>query len=114
MEQSIILNFFGGVSQDGFDWAVDFDKVLLELARWLVPISICLLTEGVCLEKWRKIEPLLCCRYKTVKMWWRQKYVKILLDGISAAAVLFFAAIAVDLLGAVDFPGEVWRVFLLW
>ena len=114
MEQSIILNFFGGVSQDGFDWAVNFDRVLLELARWLVPISICLLAEGVCMEKWRKIEPLSCCRYKTIKMWWRQKFVKSLLDGISAAVVLFIAAIAVDLLGAVDFSGEVWKVFLLW
>ena len=113
MEQGIVLNYFGGVAQE-FDWAIDFDKVLLELARWLLPIGICLLAEGICMEKWRKIEPLSCCRYETVKMWWRQKYVRSLLQGISVAAVLFIAAIVADVIGAVDFSGEEWKVFLLW
>lgn len=114
MEKGIILSFFGGVSQDGFSWAVDFDKVLFELARWLLPIGICLLAEGGCMEKWRNIEMLSCFRYETVKMWWRRKYARSLLQGISVAAVLFIAAIAVDILVAVDFSGEVWKVFLLW
>ena len=55
MEQSIVLIFFGGVSEDGFSWAVDFEKVLIELTRWLLPIGICLLAEGFCMEKWKKI-----------------------------------------------------------
>lgn len=113
MEQGMILNYFGGVSQE-FDWAVNFDRVLLELARWLLPIGICLLAEGVCMERWRKIEPLSCCRYKTVKMWWRRKYARSLLQGISVAAVLFIAAIAADVISAVDFSGEEGKVFLLW
>ena len=58
MGQGIIFNFFGGVAQDGISWKVDFDRVLYELTRWLMPITICLLAEGVCLEKWRKIEPI--------------------------------------------------------
>ena len=49
MEQGIILSYFGGVSHE-FGWAVDFDKVLFELARWLLHIVICLLAEGVCME----------------------------------------------------------------
>lgn len=114
MEQSILFHFFGGVSQDGFNWMVDFDKVLFELARWLSPIGICLLAEGVCMEKWRKIEPLSCCRYQTFNMWWRRKFFRSLLYGISAAAVLFAAAIAADLLSAVHFSGEVWKAFVLW
>lgn len=116
MEQSMIFSFFGGVLQNGFDFdsGVDFDKVLLELIRWLLPISVCLLAEGACLEKRRKIELLLCCRYETVQIWWRQKYVKSLLYGMSVTAVLFIAAMAVDVIGAVDFSGEVWKVFLLW
>lgn len=114
MEQGIVFSFFGGVSQDGFSWAVDFDKVLLELARWLLPIGICLLAEGACMEKWRRIEPLSCCRHGTVKMWWRRKFVRSLLHGISAAAVLFLAAAVADLMGAVGVSGEMGRVFLLW
>ena len=43
MDQSTVFQFFGGVSQDGLSWAVDYDKVLYELARWLLPIGICLL-----------------------------------------------------------------------
>ncbi|MDE6924253.1 MAG: hypothetical protein K2P59_03180 [Acetatifactor sp.] len=114
MDQSMIFNFFGGVSQDLFGWAVDYDKVLYELTRWLLPICICLLAEGICLEKWRKIEPLTCYRHETVKMWWRQKYVKSLLNGLSAAAVLFIAAAAVDQLSGVGLSGEVWKVLILW
>lgn len=114
MEQSIILNYFGGVSQDGFSWMIDFDRVLFELTRWLLPIGICLLAEGVCMEKWKKIEPLSGCRYETVKMWWRQKFFRSLLYGISAAAVLFLTAMAVDILSAVHFSDKVWKVFLLW
>ena len=113
MEQGIVFNFFGGVSVE-FDWAINFDKVLLELARWLLPIGICLLAEGICMEKWRKIELLSCCRYETVKMWWRQKYARSLLQGISVASVLFIAAIVADILSAVDFSNEEWKVFLLW
>lgn len=113
MEQGMVLNYFGGVAQE-FDWRIDFDKVLLELARWLLPIGICLLAEGVCMERWRKIELLSCCRYETVKKWWRRKYVRSLLQGISVAAVLFIAAIMVDVIGAVVFSGEEWKVFLLW
>lgn len=113
MEQGMIFSYFGGVAQE-FGWRIDFDKVLLELARWLLPIGICLLAEGICIERWRKIEPLSCCRYETIKIWWRRKYVRSLLQGISVAAVLFIAAIAIDILGAVDFSGEEWKVFLLW
>lgn len=114
MDQGMILNFFGGVSQDGLSWRIDFDKVLFELARWLLPIGICLLAEGVCLEKRRKIEPLLCYRYETVKVWWRQKFVKSLLNGIFVAAVLFITAIAVDIMSAAVFSGAVWKVLVLW
>ena len=114
MEQSTVLNFFGGVSEDGLNWAVNFEKVLIELTRWLLPIGICLLAEGFCMEKWKKIEPLSCCRYETVKIWWRHKFFRNLLYGISMAAVLFLAAIAVDTLRAVNFYGEVWKVFVLW
>lgn len=113
MEQGIVFSYFGGVSE-GFSWAVDFDKVLFELARWLLPIGICLLAEGVCMEKRRKIEPLSCWRYETVKRWWRRKYVGSLLSGISVAAVLFMAAMAADLVSAADLSGAVWRVFFLW
>ena len=56
MDQSIVFQFFGGVLQDGLSWAVDYDEVLYELARWLLPIGICLLAEGVRLEKWRNME----------------------------------------------------------
>ena len=114
MEQGVFLSFFGGVSQDGTSWMIDFDKVLLELARWLLPIGVCLLAEGVCLEEWSKIEPLSCYRYEKVKMWWRKKFVTSLLDGVSMAAVLLIAAIAVDVLGTAGLSGEVWKVFVLW
>lgn len=114
MDQSMILNFFGGVSQDGLSWKTDFELVFFELARWLLPISICLLAEGICLERWRKIEPLLCYRYETVKIWWRQKFVKSLLNGISVAAVLFITVMAVDIICAVKFSDEVWKVLVLW
>lgn len=114
MNQSMILNFFGGVSQDGFSWKIDFEQVLFELARWLLPISVCLLSEGVCLERWRKIEPLSRYRYETVKKWWRQKFVKSLLSGIAAASVLFVTAIAVDIMRAAGESGIVWQVLALW
>ena len=114
MDQGMILNLFGGVSQDGSSWMIDFDKVLFELARWLLPIGICLLTEGVWLEKWRKIEPLSCYRYETVKIWWRQKFVKSLLNGIFVAAVLFITAMVVDIMSAVIFSDQVWKVLVLW
>lgn len=114
MDQSMVLNFFGGVSQDGFSLAVNFDKVLYELARWLLPIGICLLAEGIWLEKWRKIEPLACYRYAAVKIWWRRKYVRSLLYGILAAAVLFIPAMAVDILSASGFWKDGWKALLLW
>ena len=114
MDHGMILNFFGGVLQEGFSWKIDFDKVLYELIRWLLPISVCLLAEGICLEKWRKIEPLSCYRYETVKIWWRQKFVKGLLYGIFAAAVLFITAVAVDIMSAVRFSDEIWKVLVLW
>lgn len=114
MEQSIFFKLFGGVSQDGFSWMVDFDKVLLELARWLLPIGICLLVEGVCIEKWRKIEPLSRCRYGTVKIWWRQKFWRSLLYGILAAAILLLSAIVFDIINAAGISGEVWKASLLW
>ena len=114
MDQGMILNFFGGVSQDSYSWKIDFDKVLFELARWLLPIGICLLTEGIRLEKWRKIEPLSCYRYETVKIWWRQKFVKSLLNGIFVAAVFFVIAMVVDIMSAVSFSDQVWKVLILW
>ena len=114
MDQGMILNFFGGVSQDGTSWMIDFDKVLFELTRWLLPIGICLLTEGVWLEKWRKIEPLSCYRYETVKVWWRQKFVKCLLNGIFMAAVFFVIAMVVDTMSAVSFSDQVRKVLVLW
>ena len=114
MDQGMILNFFGGVSQDGFSWMIDFDKVLFELARWLLPIGICLLTEGVWFEKWRKIEPLSCYRHETVKIWWKKKFIKSLLNGIFVAAVLIITAMVVDIMSAVDFSDQVWKVLVLW
>lgn len=114
MNRSMILDFFGGVSQDGLSWAVDFDKVLYELARWLVPIGICLLAEGVGLEKWRKMEPLVCYRYTAVKVWWRHKFVRNLLNGILAAAVLFITAMMIDIINISGILEEGWKVFFLW
>lgn len=114
MGESVFLNFFGGVSQNGLSWRIDFELVLFELARWLLPIGVCLLAEGVWLEKWRKIEPLSRYRYETVKIWWRQKFLKNLLNGISVAAVLLIAAIAADIMSAVRFSDEVWKVLVLW
>ena len=114
MWQSIFLSFFGGVSQDGASWMIDFDKVLLELARWLLPIGVCLLAEGVRLEERRKIEAFSCYRYETVSIWWRKKFVKSLLESLAVAVVLLVAAIAVDVLGAARLSGEVWKVFVLW
>ena len=114
MEHGVFLSFFGGVSQDGSSWMVDFDKVLLELARWLLPIGVCLLAEGVCLEEWRKIETFSCYRYGTVGMWWREKFVRSLMEGIAVAAVLLIAAIAVDVVGIAGLSGEVWKTLILW
>lgn len=114
MGQSIFFSFFGGVSQDGSSWMIDFDKVLLELAKWLLPIGVCLLAEGACLEEWRKIESLSCYRHEKVKIWWRKKFMKSLLDGLAMAAVLLILAIAVDILGTAELSGEVWKVLVLW
>lgn len=114
MNQSMILSFFGGVSQDGSSWMADFDRVLYELARWLLPIGICLLAEGVWLEAWRKAELLACYRYVTVKKWWRQKFAKVLLYGVWMAAALFITAMAADILAAGGIRDEAWNVFLLW
>ena len=114
MEQSMILNFFGGVSQDPSSWTVDFDKVLRELAGWLLPIGICLLAEGVRLEKWRNMERLSCYRYEAMRIWWRHKFGRSLLYGIASAAVLFLIVVAVDIVNAGGIPHEAWRVFLLW
>lgn len=114
MGQSMLLNFFGGVSQDGSGWAVDFDKVLYELGRWLLSIGICLLAEGVWLEKWRKIELLSRYRYKTVHVWWRRKFVKGLWNGSITAASLFLAAMAADMVRGAGIAEEGGRVFVLW
>ncbi len=77
MDQSTVFQFFGGVSQDGLSWAVDYDKVLYELARWLMPIGICLLAEGVRLEKRRNIERLSCYRYEAMRIWWRHNLAEV-------------------------------------
>lgn len=114
MDQSIVFHFFGGVSQDGLSWGIDYDKVLYELARWLLPIGICLLVEGVRLEKWRKIERFSCYRYGTMKIWWRYQFVRSLLYGIWAAAVLFIMVMAADIVNAGGITDEVWKVFVLW
>lgn len=114
MDQSIVFQFFGGVSQDGLSWAVDYDKVLYELARWLLPIGICLLAEGVRLEKRRNIERLSCYRYEAMRIWWRYKFGRSLLYGIALAAVLFLIAVAVDIVNAGGILDEVWKVFVLW
>lgn len=114
MGQSMLLNFFGGVSQDGSGGAVDFDKVLYELGRWLLSIGICLLAEGVWLEKWRKMELLSCYRYKTVHVWWRRKFVKGLMNGSITAAALFLAATAADMVSGAGIAEEGGRVFVLW
>lgn len=114
MEHGVFLSFFGGVSQDGSCWMIDFEQVLFELARWLLPIGVYLLAEGVCLEKWRKIEPLVRYRYETVKIWWRQKFVKSLLNGVFVAAALMIVAIAIDIMSAVVFSDAVWKTLVLW
>lgn len=114
MGQSMLLNFFGGVSQDGLGWAVDFEKVLYELGRWLLPIGICLLAEGVWLEKWRNIELLSRYRYGTVHVWWRQRFVKGLRNGSVTAAVLFLVAMAADMVSGAGIAEERWKVFVLW
>ena len=114
MNQSMILNFFGGVSQDGSSWAVDFEKVLQELASWLLPIGICLLAEGFWLEKWRKIEPLACYRYVTVKKWWRWKFLRVLRNSVLAVVILFITAIAADVVNLGELSEEKWKMFLLW
>lgn len=114
MGQGMILNFFGGVSQDGSGWAVDFEKVLYELGRWLLPMGICLLAEGVWLEKRRKIELFSRYRYKTVQMWWRRKFVRGLLNGIFTAAVLFLAAMAADVVSGAGVAEEAWKALVLW
>ena len=97
MEQSMVLKFFGGVSQDASSLAVDFEKVLRELAAWLLPIGVCLLAEGLRLEKWRKIETLASYRYVTVKKWWRRKFAGIMRNGVLTAAVMFIMAMAADI-----------------
>ena len=118
MDHSVFLSFFGGVSQDGSSWMIDFDKVLLELARWLLPIGVCLLAKGVYLEKWRKIELLSCYRYKTVKTWWRRKFVKNLVNSLYLAAVLLITAMAIDIMSTAGFSGQpwkvAWKVLILW
>lgn len=114
MDQSIVFQFFGGVSQDGLSLGIDYDKVLYELARWLVPIGVCLLAEGVRLEKWRKIERLSCYRYEAVKLWWRHQFVRNMLFGISAATVLFLVAMTADIANVGRIPEDVWKVFVLW
>ncbi len=114
MDQSIVFQFFGGVSQDGLSWAVDYDKVLYELARWFLPIGICLLAEGVRLEKRRNIERLSCYRYEAMRIWWRYKFGRSLLYGIALAAVLLLIAVAVDIVNAGGILDEVWKVFVLW
>ncbi len=114
MDQSIVFQFFGGVLQDGLSWAVDYEKVLYELARWLLPIGICLLTEGVRLEKWRNMDRLSCYRYEAMRIWWRHKFVRSLLYGIASAAALFLIVMAADLVNAGGIPHEAWKVFLLW
>ena len=114
MGDGIFLYFFGGVSQEGSFWKTAFEQVLFELARWLLPISICLLAEGVSLENWRKIESFSCYRHEAVKIWWRRKFVRILLEGMSVAAVLLTVTIMIDVVGAVEFSGEIWKVLVLW
>ena len=114
MDQSIVFQFFGGVSQDGLSWAVDYDKVLYELARWFLPIGICLLAEGVRLEKRRNIERLSCYRYEAMRIWWRHKFARSLLYGIASAAVLFLIVVLVDIVNAGGILDEVWKVFVLW
>ncbi|RKI89660.1 hypothetical protein D7V94_16965 [Parablautia intestinalis] len=114
MDQSIVFQFFGGVLQDGLSWAVDYDKVLYELARWLLPIGICLLAEGVRLEKRRNIERLSCYRYEAMRIWWRHKFARSLLYGIASAAVLFLIVVLVDIVNAGGIHDEIWKVFVLW
>lgn len=114
MEQCMILNFFGGVSQDGSGWAVDLEKVFYELGRWLVPIGICLLAEGVRLERWGKIELLSRYRYGSIQVWWRRKFVKSLRDNMFTAVVLVLTAMAADLISGAGVAEEGWRALFLW
>ena len=114
MGQSMVLTFFGGVSQDGFSWQQDFDKVLFELARWLLPIGICLLAQGAGMERQKKIEMLSGYRYETIGRWWRHKYARGMRSGLLAAAVLFLPAMAADMSRDVFPADKAWRVFVLW
>lgn len=114
MEQSMVLKFFGGVSQDASSLAVDFEKVLRELAAWLLPIGVCLLAEGLRLEKWRKIETLASYRYVTVKKWWRRKFAGIMRNGVLTAAVMFIMAMAADIVNDGKLSDKSLNVFFLW
>ena len=58
----------------------------------VLPIGICLLAEGVRLEKRRNIERLSCYRYEAMRIWWRYKFGRSLLYGIASAAALGFDA----------------------
>lgn len=114
MEQGMILSFFGGVSQDGSGWAVDLEKVFYELGRWLLPIGICLLAEGVRLERWRKIELLSRYRYGSVQIWWKRKFVRGLRDNVFTAVLLFLVAMAADVVSGAGVAEEGWRALFLW
>lgn len=114
MEQSMVLKFFGGVSQDAASLAVDFDKVFRELAGWFLPIGICLLAEGLWLEKWRKMELLASYRYVTVKKWWRRKFIRILRNGVLMAAVMYITAMAADIVNHGELSDKSCKVFFLW
>ncbi len=108
-----VLDYFGGVQVD-MDFGLDYDKLFLGLVRWLLPLTVCLLTEGIWLERKSRIETLARFRYGTDKRWWRVKFFRGFRLGMAVGTILFCIALASDGLSPAGISPETGRVFLLW
>ncbi len=108
-----VFRYFGGVQVD-MDFGIDYEKLLLELIHWLLPLTVCLLAEGVWLERRSRMESLARYRYGTDKRWWRVKFLRGLRFGISVGAILFCTAAAADMMSPRGIYTETRRAFLMW
>ena len=109
----MVLRYFGGVQVD-MDFGIDYDKLFLGLIRWLLPLTVCLLAEGIWLEKRSRMELLARFRYGTEKRWWTAKFFRGVRFGMTAGAILFCVAAAADGVSPGGVSPEIWKILLLW
>ena len=110
MKTSIFLRYFGGIVNDN-TWG---DIPVIPLGQWLLPIAICLLLQGLYMEKSRKINIFLEYRCGAIVCWWHRKYLLGLVRGTFISLGLIFAFIVLDIARREFSLKELPAVIVLW